>query len=232
MNKWNFLSNDKRTIIKKEYPELDEVTLIKNSWNESNNIKELDTGHIKDASIDVINTVMFVRTVAVKTAQGLYYGSKKLTTHVINLFKSRQVVKTIVKNDKKLERLAVKFPSTKGYANKVNYKNELQTLNNKYKSLVSGQTKADKMQQLPDGRVRYYMKERSAQKPGKVRGNREVVEYNPKNGNVRRWEESVNHQGEVVRVHPKQINGVDFKQGEVTHYPPTAKDIEIFGVKK
>ena len=232
LSRWNSIPQTKRTVISSEYPELPDLASMKKAWDISNNIKNLDKGTVEDATLDVINTVMFVKTVATKTVQGIYYGSKKLATNVANLFTSRPVVKTIIKNDAKLERLATKFPSTKGYANKIKHEEELSVLRNKYKSLISGQKKADKTEYLADGRIRYYMKERPAKTPGNIRGNREVVEYNPQNGNVRRWEESINHQGEAVRVHPKQINGVDFKNGEIPHYPPTAKDIETFGATK
>ena len=82
-----------------------ELASMKKEWYASNNIKNLDTGAVEDATLDVINTVMFVKTVATKAVQRIYYGSKKLATNVANLFTSRPVVKTIVKNETKLERV-------------------------------------------------------------------------------------------------------------------------------
>lgn len=75
---------------------------------------------------------------------------------------------------------------------------------------------------LPDSRVRYYQKEREARFKGNTRGNARAVEYDPKTGRSRSWEESRNHKGEVIRVHPKTING---QTVDSTHYPLTKKEL-------
>lgn len=49
-----------------------------------------------------------------------------------------------------------------------------------------------------------------------------VKETSP-TGNTRMWMESYGHNGEVVRVHPKAIDG---KPVDLPHYPPTYKDIQ------
>ena len=99
---------------------------------------------------------------------------------------------------------------------------EKNRLKKKLKEVESAQQKAVKTETLPDGRIRYYNAERLARNPGPTRGTSRVVEHNPRTGNVRSWEESYNHKGEVTRVHPETINGQDIKS---THYPLTGKEM-------
>lgn len=50
-----------------------------------------------------------------------------------------------------------------------------------------------------------------------------MTEYNPETGTVRQWMENYDHSGNVIRVHPKSINGQPVI-GQ--HYPPTGKEIQ------
>jgi len=95
-------------------------------------------------------------------------------------------------------------------------------LNKKLKELQSAQQKAVKTETLPDGRIRYYNEENPSDTPGITRGRSRVVEHNPTTGQSRSWEESYSHAGEVIRVHPKTINGV---QVDSTHYPLTGMEL-------
>lgn len=94
-------------------------------------------------------------------------------------------------------------------------------MNAKLQVLQSAQRSAVKTEILPDGRIRYYDKERPARTPGPTRGNSYVVEYNPKTGQVRSWAESYDKNGNVNRIHPKTLNGQKLV-GQ--HYPPTEKE--------
>jgi hypothetical protein len=95
-------------------------------------------------------------------------------------------------------------------------------------ALESAQKKAVKTQELSDGRIRYYERERLAKTNGPTRGAAYVTEYNPKTGQVRSWMESYDKQGNVNRVHPKTIDGQDIT-GQ--HYPPTQRELKSF-IKK
>ncbi|RCK54288.1 hypothetical protein TH25_03030 [Thalassospira profundimaris] len=97
-------------------------------------------------------------------------------------------------------------------------------LRQKLSALQGAQTKAARVRQLPDGRIRYYEAERAARNPGATRGASYVTEYNPKNGNVRSWNEAYDQAGNVNRVRPKMINGQNVKS---LHYPPTAKELGL-----
>ena len=98
----------------------------------------------------------------------------------------------------------------------------LAALNKKLDALEKAQIKAVRTKTLPDGRVRYYDKERPANTPGPTRGSSFVTEYNPKTGSVRQWNESYDQAGNVNRVHPKSING----QSVISqHYPPTKSEL-------
>ena len=97
-------------------------------------------------------------------------------------------------------------------------------LKTKLKALSDAQKTAAKTQELPDGRIRYYEKERLAAKDGPTRGSSFVTEYDPKTGNVRQWNESYDKSGNVNRVHPKSINGQTVT-GQ--HYPPTGKEKQM-----
>ena len=100
---------------------------------------------------------------------------------------------------------------------------ELDLLNKKLSNLENAQKDAVRVRELTDGRTRYYGIEKPSWNPGPTRGASYVTEYNPSNGNVRSWYESYDHNGNVNRVHPKNINGQDF---DLPHYPPTKKDID------
>jgi hypothetical protein len=94
-------------------------------------------------------------------------------------------------------------------------------LNRKLRELHKAQKTADRIKELPDGKIRYYQKVRAAQKPGNVLGNRRVVEHDPKTGQVRSWEESIDSNGKVLRVHPKKVDGQDIN---AHHYPLTGQE--------
>jgi len=96
-------------------------------------------------------------------------------------------------------------------------------LNRKLRALEKAQKSAVNTRHLPDGRIRYYDKESLARTQGPTRGRSHVTEWDPKTGNVRAWEETYNHAGEVNRVHPKMTNGEILK---LPHYPPTKADID------
>ena len=96
-------------------------------------------------------------------------------------------------------------------------------LKSKLAGLEKAQSTAVKTRTLSDGRIRYYSAETPAKKEGKTRGASFVTEYNPKTGKTRQWMESYNHSGEVIRVHPKSINGQTVS-GQ--HYPPTGTEVQ------
>lgn len=106
--------------------------------------------------------------------------------------------------------------------------NAREALRAKLSGLQEAQKSAVRIKNLPDGRIRYYDKETPAKKAGYTRGASFVTEYNPKNGNVRQWMESYDKNGNVIRVHPKSINGQTVS-GQ--HYPPTGYEINQ-GIKK
>jgi putative protein RhsD len=87
---------------------------------------------------------------------------------------------------------------------------------------VFGLFKVVKKRVLSDGRIREYSKEVPSTTPGPTRGASMVKETSP-TGNTRMWMESYGHNGEVVRVDPKAIDG---KPVDLPHYPPTYKDIQ------
>ncbi|MBX3458281.1 MAG: hypothetical protein KF820_08025 [Candidatus Paracaedibacteraceae bacterium] len=91
----------------------------------------------------------------------------------------------------------------------------------KLSELQKAQSTAEKTKNLPDGRIRHYTKESPAKTTGPTRGRSHVTEYNPKTGQVRSWEETYTHTGQVNRVHPKNIDG---QKVESTHYPLTGKE--------
>lgn len=95
-------------------------------------------------------------------------------------------------------------------------------LNKKFSYLEKMQANNVRARMLPDGRVRYYDIETLSKTPGPTRGACNVLEWDPRNCNVRGWYENYNHFGNVNRIHPKNING----QTVISpHYPPTAKDL-------
>lgn len=98
-------------------------------------------------------------------------------------------------------------------------------LRKKQKSLDDAKRKAVKTKELPDGRVRYYEREKPSRTEGKTRGASYVTEHNPKTGDVRSWMECYDQDGNVNRVHPKRVNGTKVV---IPHYPPTKSDLEMF----
>ena len=97
------------------------------------------------------------------------------------------------------------------------------SLNKKLKALEKAQKTAVKVESLPDGRIRYYKAEIPSKTPGPTRGASLVTEYNPKNGQIRSWNECYDRNGNVNRVHPKTLDGQDL-MGQ--YYPPTKSEIE------
>jgi hypothetical protein len=75
---------------------------------------------------------------------------------------------------------------------------------------------------LFDGRFRYYDVENISRTQGLTRGACNVVEWNPKTGNVRGWYECHDHFDNVNRVHLKNINGQVVSS---PHYPPIGTEL-------
>lgn len=89
--------------------------------------------------------------------------------------------------------------------------------------MQNAKKEAVKIEKLPDGRVRYYEKEKLSKTPGPTRGASYVTEFNSKTGQVRSWYESYDHTGKVNRIHPKMFDGQDIV-GQ--HYPPTGTELK------
>ena len=126
--------------------------------------------------------------------------------------------------DKTVARLAernVRMITPQKYATSINSK---VNLNAKMSAMEKVPNIAERIKTLPDGRIRYYKAERLSKKNGPTRGSSYVLEYNPKTGRVRGWDENYGHSGKVIRVHPKMINGQDII-GQ--HYPQTKSEIEM-----
>ena len=98
-------------------------------------------------------------------------------------------------------------------------------LKSKLSQLQKAPHQACKVKTLSDGRIRYYMLEKTATTPGPTRGAYNVVEWNPKTGQVRHWYENCGQDGKPNRVHPKNLNGQGINS---PHYPPTGKDLELW----
>jgi|GEM_PF-2519555 len=98
-------------------------------------------------------------------------------------------------------------------------------LDKKLRGLEKAQENAARVENLPDGRIRYYTKESLSKTPGLTRGASYVTEYNPSTGQVRSWNECYNQAGNVNRVHPKSLDGQDLTE---QHYPPTKLELELF----
>ncbi len=96
-------------------------------------------------------------------------------------------------------------------------------LRRKLRALEKAQNEAVRSSVLPDGRIRYYNAESPAKTAGPTRGRSHVTEWDPSTGNVRSWEETYDHSGNVNRVHPKMNNGEIL---DLPHYPPTKADID------
>ncbi len=101
--------------------------------------------------------------------------------------------------------------------------NSQSALRSKLSGLQKAQQNAARVRELPDGRVRYYTKEVAASKEGPTRGASFVTEYNPQTGQTRQWMESYDHAGEVVRTHPKTIDGQVL---DAPHFPPTKSELQ------
>ncbi len=93
----------------------------------------------------------------------------------------------------------------------------------KLSGLQKAQQTAAVTKTLPDGRIRYYTQEVPARTEGATRGASFATEYNPATGSTRQWMESYDHSGNVIRVHPKSINGQPIS---AQHYPPTGAELE------
>lgn len=96
----------------------------------------------------------------------------------------------------------------------------------KLSGLQKAQETAAVTKTLPDGRIRYYTQEVPARTEGPTRGASFVTEFDPKTGSTRQWMESYDHSGEVIRVHPKSING---QSVDAQHYPPTGAELKNWG---
>ncbi|MFS2158142.1 PAAR domain-containing protein [Pseudomonas sp. Pseusp122] len=110
-------------------------------------------------------------------------------------------------------------PTTREAANV----NAQAALKAKLSGLQKAQQSAATTRTLPDGRVRYYTEEVPARSAGKTRGASFVTEHNPGTGQTRQWMESYDQSGNVIRVHPKSING---QPVSAQHYPPTGAELE------
>lgn len=93
----------------------------------------------------------------------------------------------------------------------------------KLSALRDAQRTAARTITLPDGRIRYYDEEMLARTPGPTRGASYVTEWDPSTGAIRSWMESYDQAGNVIRVHPKMINGL---VDDLPHYPPTGKELK------
>jgi hypothetical protein len=101
--------------------------------------------------------------------------------------------------------------------------NAQKALSSKLSNLESAQINAAKTKTLSDGRVRYYRDEIPSSKPGLTRGASYVTEWNPKTGQLRSWYENYDHSGNVIRVHPKNSNGIELSS---PHFPKTGKELK------
>lgn len=95
-------------------------------------------------------------------------------------------------------------------------------LRTKLSRLQNAEISAARVHSLPDGRIRYYNAEISASRIGPTRGASFVTEWDPKRGNVRTWIENYNNSNQIIRVHPKMLNGQILKS---PHYPPIGTEI-------
>ena len=101
--------------------------------------------------------------------------------------------------------------------------NSAEALNSKLSAIQKAQSTATKIEHMLDGRIRYYLKETPSRTLGATRGASYVTEYNPSTGNVRSSDRmSHDHVGNVVRIHPKMMNGQYLNS---PHFPPTAREL-------
>lgn len=98
----------------------------------------------------------------------------------------------------------------------------------KLSGLQKAQETAAVTRTLPDGRIRYYTQEVPARTEGPTRGASFATEFDPKTRSTRQWMESYDHAGEVIRVHPKSING---QPVDAQHYRPTGAELKSWGQK-
>ena len=73
----------------------------------------------------------------------------------------------------------------------------------------------DSIHELDDGRIRFYEKIKPAKTEGEMAGARLVEEWNPDNGNIRVWYETLDHFGNIrqVRPDPRVTGGVKVHYG-------------------
>lgn len=117
---------------------------------------------------------------------------------------------------------AKKTSAKKGTSSAAGNVNAKEALTSKLRGLEKAQKTANSTKTLPDGRIRYYSKEVPAKKSGPTRGASYVTEHDPKTGQVKSWMESYDHNGNVIRVHPKSLDGNTLN---AQHYPPTGKEL-------
>ena len=95
-------------------------------------------------------------------------------------------------------------------------------LNRKMRVLESAQQQSVRERVLPDGRIRYYGREKPPKNPSPTRDASTVTKYNPNTGRFRSWYESYDQSGNVNRVYPRMIDGFPVNS---QHYPPTGKKL-------
>ncbi len=98
-------------------------------------------------------------------------------------------------------------------------------ISRKLSALEFAQRNAARVENLPDGRVRYYAAERPSNRMGTTRGASYVTEHNQASGQVRSWMECYDHYGKVNRIHPKMIDGQVVSS---QHYPPIQSEFEAW----
>ncbi|MFI0436163.1 MAG: hypothetical protein ACH350_10670, partial [Parachlamydiaceae bacterium] len=133
-------------------------------------------------------------------------------------------VPQIVKSAGHLGMDQIKYVSKRGVAlsRGAENVNAAADLNRKLSRLENFQQTSTRARTLPDGRIRYYDAENLSRTVGPTRGACNVVEWNPRTGNVRGWYECHDHLGNVNRVHPKNINGQVIS---LPHYPPIGTEL-------
>ncbi|HFX6379769.1 TPA: VENN motif pre-toxin domain-containing protein, partial [Acinetobacter baumannii] len=188
-----------------------------------------------DKALNVINDMTLRQLAAVAGAKYDPLTGEEITPNERQLAKASMLGLGFTKSVSGVTRLTdealvgIEKQYGKSIAEKINKSNAVNlnaqdALNRKLSGLEKAQKMAEVTKTLPDGRVRYYNKEVTAAKDGPTRGASFVTEYNPETGAVRQWMESYDHSGNVIRVHPKSINGQPVI-GQ--HYPPTGKEIQL-----
>ncbi|MCP5491227.1 MAG: hypothetical protein H7A42_09000 [Chlamydiales bacterium] len=95
-------------------------------------------------------------------------------------------------------------------------------LRGKLSGLEKAQNIYSRVRFLPDGRIRYYTVEIKASKHGLTKCASYVTEWSVENGQVRSWMECYDHLDQIIRVHPKTINGQIL---DSIHYPPIGNEL-------